>query len=70
MIKAISLFSGAGGMDVGFEKAGVEVVLANEKSMENFLGLFREKFDTAEKYLHTLGLSEQEIQILRDKMTV
>lgn len=30
MIKAISLFSGAGGMDVGFEKAGVEVVLANE----------------------------------------
>ena len=28
--KAISLFSGAGGMDVGFENAGVEVVLANE----------------------------------------
>lgn len=30
MLKAISLFSGAGGMDVGFEKAGVEVVIANE----------------------------------------
>lgn len=30
MIKAISLFSGAGGMDVGFEAAGVNVVLANE----------------------------------------
>jgi DNA (cytosine-5)-methyltransferase 1 len=29
-IKGISLFSGAGGMDVGFEKAGVDVVLANE----------------------------------------
>ena len=28
--KAISLFSGAGGMDVGFEKAGVRVALANE----------------------------------------
>lgn len=28
--KAISLFSGAGGMDVGFESAGVQVVLANE----------------------------------------
>lgn len=28
--KAISLFSGAGGMDVGFENAGIEVVLANE----------------------------------------
>ena len=30
MIKAISLFSGAGGMDVGFEKAGSIIVLANE----------------------------------------
>lgn len=29
-MKAISLFSGAGGMDVGFLKAGVEVVWANE----------------------------------------
>lgn len=28
--KAISLFSGAGGMDVGFSSAGVEVVWANE----------------------------------------
>lgn len=30
MIKAISLFSGAGGMDIGFERAGASVVLANE----------------------------------------
>ena len=30
MITAVSLFTGAGGMDIGFEKAGVEVVLANE----------------------------------------
>lgn len=29
-MKAISLFSGAGGMDVGFKAAGFEVVLANE----------------------------------------
>ena len=28
--QAISLFSGAGGMDVGFEQAGIDVVLANE----------------------------------------
>ncbi|WP_250317490.1 DNA cytosine methyltransferase [Streptococcus parasanguinis] len=33
-LKAISLFSGAGGMDVGFEKAGVEVVWANEINKE------------------------------------
>lgn len=30
MIRGISLFTGAGGMDVGFEQAGVTVVLANE----------------------------------------
>lgn len=30
MINAISLFSGAGGMDVGFQAAGAHVVLANE----------------------------------------
>lgn len=29
-IKGISLFTGAGGMDVGFEKAGIDIVLANE----------------------------------------
>lgn len=29
-VKAVSLFTGAGGMDVGFEKAGVEIVVANE----------------------------------------
>ena len=26
----VSLFSGAGGMDVGFENAGVKIILANE----------------------------------------
>lgn len=30
IVEGISLFSGAGGMDVGFENAGVRVVLANE----------------------------------------
>ena len=29
-LKAISLFSGAGGMDVGFENAGIKVEFANE----------------------------------------
>lgn len=40
MITAVSLFTGAGGMDVGFEKAGVKVVLANEidkKASETYL---------------------------------
>lgn len=30
MVTAVSLFSGAGGMDVGFEKAGVRILFANE----------------------------------------
>lgn len=31
---AISLFTGAGGMDIGFEKAGVKILLANELMSE------------------------------------
>lgn len=30
MLRVISLFSGCGGLDLGFEKAGFEIVLANE----------------------------------------
>ena len=29
-LTGVSLFTGAGGMDIGFEHAGVEVVFANE----------------------------------------
>lgn len=29
-MKVISLFSGAGGLDLGFQKAGYEIVAANE----------------------------------------
>lgn len=29
-MKLISLFSGAGGLDLGFKKAGYEIVAANE----------------------------------------
>ena len=29
-MKLVSLFSGAGGLDLGFEKAGFEIIMANE----------------------------------------
>ena len=29
-LSAVSLFTGAGGMDIGFERAGIKVVFANE----------------------------------------
>ncbi|MCD8162048.1 MAG: DNA cytosine methyltransferase [Synergistaceae bacterium] len=40
MINAISLFTGAGGMDVGFENAGANILLANEidkKAAETYM---------------------------------
>lgn len=33
-LTAVSLFTGAGGMDIGFERAGIEVVFANELMSE------------------------------------
>ena len=32
-LTAVSLFTGAGGMDIGFERAGIEVVFANEPDL-------------------------------------
>ena len=31
---AVSLFTGAGGMDVGFERAGIKIMFANEMMSE------------------------------------
>ena len=33
-LTAVSLFTGAGGMDIGFERAGIKVVFANELMSE------------------------------------
>lgn len=59
MIRAVSLFSGAGGMDVGFRNAGVNIVWANEidasaantyisnhVSSEMFIGDIRQAYDS------------------------
>ena len=38
-LKIVSLFAGAGGLDLGFQKAGFEVIYANEydKSIKRFI---------------------------------
>ncbi len=33
-MKIVSLFSGAGGLDLGFEKAGFKIIWANENDPE------------------------------------
>lgn len=52
-MKVVSLFSGAGGLDLGFKKAGFEIVLANEYD--------RSIWETYKKN-HQTPLVEQDIQ--------
>ena len=56
MIKAISLFSGAGGMDVGFKNAGVDVVLANDPDADR-LGIYAKDTKTGEYMTYTGNMS-------------
>lgn len=54
-MKIISLFSGAGGLDLGFEQAGFEIVFANEFD--------RTIWETYEKN-HSCPLTKQDIRKL------
>ena len=36
MMKLLSLFSGAGGLDLGFERAGFEIIAANEINKKRY----------------------------------
>ncbi len=45
-----------------------EIVLANERSMEKFLELFRKKYGTAERYLSHTGLTAERIRSLGAKL--
>lgn len=45
-----------------------EIVLANEKSMVSFLGMLRKEFDSVEQYLLNIGITNEEIQNLKNKL--
>ena len=60
MYTAISLFTGAGGMDVGFEKAGIIPVLANE--------LVKEAAETYKKNHKNGVMVNADINTIMDQM--
>lgn len=45
-----------------------DIVTPQRRYIEEFLGLFREKYDSAETYLHTIGLEKKEIQEIIHKL--
>lgn len=45
------------------------VLRSDPEYMQNFLKDFHEKYDTAEKYLQTIGLSKDEIETIKNKIT-
>jgi DNA (cytosine-5)-methyltransferase 1 len=57
-MKAISLFSGCGGMDFGAEKAGVEIIFASE--------LIPEYCNTLRKYFPNTEIVEGDIENIKD----
>lgn len=65
-LTAVSLFAGAGGMDVGFERPGIKVVFANEVMKEvaqtyilidfrAFYGLDKFSLKQIEQYVWQIG---------------
>lgn len=61
-MKLISLFSGAGGLDLGFKKAGFDIILANEFD-KNIYATYKANHDTPliQKDIKELKISELEI---------
>jgi len=45
-----------------------EIVLANEKSMNGFIDLFTQHFETVEKYFDSVGLSAKHVEMIRKKL--
>jgi DNA (cytosine-5)-methyltransferase 1 len=53
-MKVVSLFTGAGGMDIGFTKAGHEIIWANDidqDSLESYAHYFEKKFNLNKKHV-------------------
>ncbi|WP_295086572.1 tyrosine-protein phosphatase [Ruminococcus sp.] len=44
------------------------IVLANEKSINGFIDLFKERFDSSERYFEYIGLSAENANMIRNKL--
>jgi len=62
-MKIVSLFSGCGGLDLGFEKAGFKVIWANEYD-KNFWATYRHNFPKT--YLETRSITDIKAQDIPD----
>ncbi len=62
MIKCVDLFSGCGGLSLGFQKAGIDVVAAID-NWDKAVDVYRENFDH-ECYLHDLSDVEETLKII------
>ncbi|MBQ4537656.1 MAG: tyrosine-protein phosphatase, partial [Lachnospiraceae bacterium] len=51
-----------------FPEVDMNIVTPREWFMKEFLKLFRERFGTTEEYFQTLGLSEEEIKKISQKL--
>jgi len=51
-----------------FPDIDINIVIPQEKNMVQFLQLFREKYGSAENYLHFIGILSEEMQMLTDKL--
>ena len=51
-----------------FPELDMNIVIPSERHIKGFLQLWKEKYTTAENYLHSIGLTDLEIEHIRRKL--